>query len=362
MRVGGARGVGTIRARVLTGSRSMSTREVVGFRAAGKRASAVAVARDRRGVALMLALWVLLVLGVASLQVLGEVRARVAVASLARSRTVARYAAESGVLAAQTLLDEMIRSAEPAEQALVFEEFRRTVEAWGERPIGDGRYQVVVEDLGSRVDLNRSRVQVVQGLLRQSVSDAEAAELVRALRGWAEEDEEESPGEAGGAAGPDQDLDPSFDELDLSGRPLMHLEELLRVPGFTDSLAAAIAPYVTVWGEGRINVNTAGVRVLASVPGVGDVAAQSLVAAREQEGALASGVAVYSRLSELSGGTASSRMPDLVTVPRRVLIVSRGWEEGRPYTHEVEAVFDVIASRLVTASTVRPRFWTEQGR
>jgi type II secretory pathway component PulK len=123
-----------------------------------------------------------------------------------------------------------------------------------------------------------------------------------------------------------------------------------------------MAPYVTVRGDGRINVNTAPIPVLAAVPEIGEVAARSLVTDRDRTGALASGLAVYSRLAEISRSAVSTRMPDLVTTPRRVLVVSRGWEDGRPYTHEVQAVFDVVTSGLVTGSRVRPRFWTERGR
>jgi len=310
----------------------------------------------------MLVLWVLLVLGAASLQVLAEVRSRVDVAALARSRTVARYAAESGVTAAQTLLDEMVHAAaSPTDQARLFDEYRRTVEAWGERQIGSGRYQVAVEDLNSRVDLNQSRTLVLQGLFRQFVSDPQADALVRALRG-SEEEEEEVTRDTVDLSASDQGTAASFGGQASTARPLMHLEELTLVPGFGDSLLAAIAPYVTVQGDGRINVNTAPVPVLAAVPEIGDVAARSFVDARDRRGPLASGLAVYSQLAEISRGAVSARMPDLVTTPRRVRVVSRGWEDGLPYTHEVQAVFEVVSSGLVTGSRVRPRFWTERGR
>jgi len=305
-------------------------------------------------VALILVLWLLLVLGMASLQILAEVRSRVDGASLLRSRTVARYAAESGVEAARTLLDEMVRrAASPGEQALVFDEYQRAVAAWGEQGIGSGRYQVVVVDLNSRVDLNRSRTVVLQGLLAQFVSAPDAEALVRALRGSAEADE---------AVPSATEPDSAFAEPEAATRPLRHLEELALVPGFGDSLMAAIAPYVTVKGDGRINVNTAPLPVLAAVPEIGEVAARSLVAARDRRGPLASALAVYSALAEISRGAPSSRMPGLVTTPRRVLVVSRGWEEGQVYTHEVQAVFEVLTSSLVVGSRVRPRDWTERGR
>lgn len=312
----------------------------------------------------MLALWILLVLGATSLHVLGEVRSRMDLASLARARTVARYAAESGVVDAQALLEGIVRAAEsPGDQARVFDELRDRTQAWGQRGMGSARYQVAVEDLGARVDLNRASEPVLLGLLRQFVPEARAEELVRALRGAPGSEDEEWSGEPEtvepGNVGP---TEPARGFLMQAGRPLSRLEELSRVPGFDDSITAAIAPYVTVRGDGLINVNTASRTVLASVPAIGDRAARSLILAREGRGAFPSSVALHSELSQASAGPVDSRLPDLTTVTRRILVISRGWEEGHPSTHEIQAVFDVLASRLVTGPRVRLRLWVERER
>jgi general secretion pathway protein K len=318
---------------------------------------------DRRGAALVLALWVLLVLGVASLQVLAEARARADNAAFARSKSIARYAAESGVVAAEALLDELMRAASPEEQALVFEELSATAEAWGAVEIGLGHYQVVVEDLNSRIDLNRSRPEVLEGLLTHFVSAGTASRLARAL--WGEDLGSEDAASAEVATGADAaDGIPADEPLPglALDRPLMHLEELALVPGFSVDLVASIAPYVTVSGDGLINVNTASEVVLRAVPDIGDVRAPLLVASREQDGPLTSSVDVYSVLAE--GGTPGidPELPDLTTSARRVLVVARGWEEGQPYTHEVQAVLEVLTSSLVRGSRVRLRSWSEQGR
>lgn len=286
----------------------------------------------RGGVALMLAVWILLVLGFVSLEVLAQVRARVDSASWERSRAASRYAAESGVVAVQALLDELVRGAATDEGDLsgVYPALVEEVTAWGERPLGSARFQVAVEDLNARVDLNRSRPELVQGLLAQFTDTERARILAERLTGG------EHP-------------------------PLMHLEEFQRVPGAGDSLAAAVAPYVTVWGDGRINANTAPVEVLAAVPNVGAVAARTLAAARAG-GTLRSRVAVYSTLAEGQAGAVDSRLPDLVTEARRVLVVSRGWDSGHPYTHEVQVVLEILTSGLVTGPRVRVHQWMERGR
>ena len=302
--------------------------------------------------------WVLLVLGLASLRVLGELRPRVDVASLARSRVVSRYAAESGVIEAQWLLEQIVRaSATPEDQAHAFADFQSRIELMGPRELGSARYQVVVEDLNAKVDLNRSSELVVSGLLEQFVSRESAQALVSALATFRGA---RSRIEADGS-GPDSGIG-TLGAAAGGGRPITRLEELSRVPGFGDSLAALLAPYTTVWGDGLINVNTASLPVLAAVPEIGDAAAQFLIASRQRGRTYSSTAAVSSELTDESGGAAGSRMRDLTTTTRRVLIVSRGWEDGHPFSHEVQAVFDVITSRLVTGSRVRLRYWVERER
>jgi len=125
---------------------------------------------------------------------------------------------------------------------------------------------------------------------------------------------------------------------------------------------AELAPYVTVSGDGLIDVNAAPLEVLAAVPYVGAIGARALIAARERSGPLTSRIAVYSTITEGGGSGFDSRMPDLVTAPRRVLVVARGWEDGQPQSREVQAVFEVLASSMVVGSRLRLRAWTERVR
>ena len=99
---------------------------------------------------------------------------------------------------------------------------------------------------------------------------------------------------------------------DIAGRlrrsprrnPLRSLDDLRLVPGVSERLALAAAPYLTVDGDGRINRRTAPAPVLAAARGT------------------------------------------LVDEPSRILVVSRGWLAGHPLTHEVQAVYEVAGGRL----------------
>jgi general secretion pathway protein K len=312
---------------------------------------------ERRGVALMLVLWVVIVLSAIALGVVASSRAQTNLAGTLRSRAVARYAAESGVVAATMELTEMFRAAETDEErAQVFSRFEERLASLGERQLGSARYQVAVLDLNSRVDLNRSSEVVLLGLFEQFVGVEEAEALVNALYDWTDEDDEPLPG--GAEAREYVDAGSPFLP---TNRPLLRLDELARIEGIGDSLAAKLAPYVTVWGDGLVNVNTAPVPVLTAVPEIGAVAAEEFVTARERQGVVGSRLALYSRLSELSPDPVSAQLGDIVTMPQRILIISRGWEEGRPLTHEIQAAFDVRVSRLITGPVLRVRYWTERG-
>ncbi len=86
--------------------------------------------------------------------------------------------------------------------------------------------------------------------------------------------------------------------------PLRSLEELRDIPALDERALAAALPHLTVDGDGRVNVSTASPRVRA-----------------------------------FAGG-------QLVTMPSRLLVVSRGQAEGHALAHEVEAVFAVEGATL----------------
>jgi general secretion pathway protein K len=87
--------------------------------------------------------------------------------------------------------------------------------------------------------------------------------------------------------------------------PFSAVEELADVAGVAPVLAGLAAPLVTVDGDGTINRASAPAAVLAAARG------------------------------------------ELRDAPTRLLIVSRGWREGHPFTFEVQAVYAIEGLRLV---------------
>ncbi len=285
----------------------------------------------RRGAALIFVLGLLVVLGLLATEVGRAARLEAAIVTGLRSRTVARYAAESGVAAAATRIERLLDSARsPAERAAVFGNSEAWLRPLHDVGIGGARFGVAVVDLNGRIDLNRGDEATLRGLFEQFTSAGRADVIVSALR----------------------------------AEPLRRLGELVTLPGVDDSLALRVAPYVTLWGDGVVNVNSAPEPVLAALPGLGPSAARSIVRRRESGEVFTSSASVRppgDRAAEESddsdanlgneGGDivfASAPPPLLVsTSPGRLLIVSRGWQEGHPLTHEVQAVYAIVNARLV---------------
>jgi general secretion pathway protein K len=300
----------------------------------------------------MLVLWLIVVLAAVAAAAVSAVRRQSDVVINLRARAEARAAAESGVVVAV----EALRSAFAATRAFedLPEVFPAVLDRLGrldEQPLGDARFQVSLVDLNSRIDLNHADAATLATFLGSFVEEDHARALADALIDWRDPDgvptARGAEAEAYLAAGASF-LPPN--------RPLRRIEELLRVRGFTDSVADAIAPYVTVWGDGRLNVNTASERVLAAFPGIGASAASSLMDRRGERG-IGSITALRDELSQ--GGGA---VPPLVGVPQRLLIVSRGWVEGHPLTHETQVVLQLQGIAPGRAPDLFVMAWEERSR
>jgi type II secretory pathway component PulK len=270
--------------------------------------------RARRGVALIVVLCLLIVLGALATDVVRATRLEAGIVENIRSRTVARYAAESGVVAAVARIDALLASLRsPADRALAFRDLDTRLASLQDAPLGGARFGVAVSDLNARIDLNQSDTETVRALFRQFTSDQEARVIVASLK----------------------------------ARPVERIGELGALPGMTDAVALAVAPYVTVWSDGDVNINSAPEPVLAALPGLGDAAARDIVARRAAGEVFTS--AAPQQQSQGARITFALTPPEVlvVTEPTRLLIIARGWRDGSPLTHEIQAVYAVVGAHLV---------------
>ena len=214
-------------------------------------AEQTSVPRKQRGIALVMVLWVLILLGLVAASFLRETRLSTGIARNASENAKAEALAEAGVYRAMLGLAD------------------GDVTAWRvdgtpyRFALGDGTVVVRVQDEGGKVDLNRAPPPLLQGLLQAAGVEANAARtLLDAIVDFRDPDRDRLPGGA---------EDPEYAAAGRDGgakdAPFDAKEELLQVLGIDSVLYAAIAPYVTVHSQrGRIDLMTAPLLLLQTVP------------------------------------------------------------------------------------------------
>ena len=122
------------------------------------------------------------------------------------------------------------------------------------------RYGVTDED--RRLSLNAAPAEVLARLfeLVGEMREPEAVELADAIQDWRDTDDHQSPHGAEGFYY--RSLGAGYDCKD---GPFENMEELLLVRGITPALFHRLAPYLTVYGSGPLNLNTAGETVLQAL-------------------------------------------------------------------------------------------------
>ena len=280
---------------------------------------------DHRGVALMLVLWLLVVLGVIATAIVGATHADATLTRNLRARTTARYAAESGILVATIRLKRAL-----ADAALHNPD--RHFTALRDVQLGDGRFGIAIVDLNARLDLNRSDEEMLRAFFAQFTTESRAARIAAGIADW--KDADDTPRPDGAELG---DYAAAGSPYVPRNAPLDRLDDLAHVLGVGDSLVRLVAPFVTVESDGLINIHSAPEPVIAALPGMGRARARDVVARR------GSGDEPLSPESLRDLGAA---FPRVTTTPSRLLIVSRGWQDGHALTHEIQAVYGIAGREL----------------
>ncbi len=250
---------------------------------------------NRRGVALVLVLWIVVILGALGTRVVGASRATTGVAANRRAAVVARYAAESGVAATvaevEAALGTLTDSTGRADwlNALVTNP-RDSVQ------LGDARFAVTLVDPSARLDVNAAPVDRLASLLANFTDIGRATETASRIR----EAIERAPGDPG-----DGRMVAPTGEATRFVTPLRSLDGVRNLPGVDRNALAAAAPYLTIDGDGTVNRRTASDTVLRAAFG------------------------------------------EIRDEPSRLLVVSRGWDRGSPLSHEVQAVYAISGTTLV---------------
>lgn len=289
--------------------------------------------RDRRGFALMAALWLVVLVGVTGYELSVRSRSRRLAVANSLERTQAEAAADGAL---ETVRGELaMRLSRPLTARA---NGGPALDPWSDLTLlnadtihlGDALALPRVYDAGSRIQVNR----VAEGDLRRFLAaipvDAGLADrLAQRIMDWRDADDFRR------ARGAERD-----DYLRAGARRLPtnadfgRIDELRDVDGMSPELFARLAPHLTVLGTGQVNVNAAPREVLLSLPGLGDEAIAAIVQAQRARRPIRS---MEELTAQLSSGARSSLVEVMAELQQRVAFESRevvveadGWLDGSP--------------------------------
>lgn len=250
---------------------------------------------NRRGVALVLVLWVLVILSSIGLQMRLLSRADTGSARYLKENVQTYYLARGGLERGVGLLAEYYsrypsnplmaktigrdpRAASGARPQLLTYLADRTRDAV---PLGEGSYRLRFEDLSGRVNVNRADPQLLANLVQLSgVDRSRAEEVTDGILDWIDADDLHRP------RGAEREW---YGQRGLpvpKNAPVTQLDELLLVKGITREVLygggryQGLAAFLTTEGAGKINVNTAPAEILLAIPGMDQGTVTRILATR----------------------------------------------------------------------------------
>lgn len=231
------------------------------------------IARERNGFALIAVLWVVAVIGVLFVELQLAARFTRTAAANERSAVRTRWAARAGLARELEVIDRRIaRNLAGTSLAVAGDSVLAPIEF----EIDGTNVRVLAHDSRARVNLNRAGHLELQRLFDGAgLTTAEADSLADAILDWRDADDLRRPR---GAETPEyRSLRPPSPPKNA---PFDAVEEVAGVWGMSAERFRRMAPYLTVSGDGRVNVNTAPGPVLLTIPTIDEGAAQALIRRR----------------------------------------------------------------------------------
>ena len=306
----------------------------------------------RRGFALIAALALLVLISIVALGLSTTARPRRLAVAASAERTAATAAATAGIEHARALLMRL----EPVSPGRSTRGPSLVRDPWGPanglvigpRSAGAYVYRVELHDAFARLNLNGASEDQLRRLMLGLRIDARRADrIAQAIADWRDHDQLRR---VNGAEG---------DEYLRAGAPMLpgnaifdEVGTLRFVQGMTEALYDSIAPYLTVMGNGGINLNAAPRPVLLALPGMSEASVTALLRAREARrppadlnelvGLLPSGASQQLR-------AAIPVLRNIVTFEtREVLVTSVASQPGATTRVQVDAIISRNAEGHVT--------------
>ena len=256
--------------------------------------------RNQKGSALIVALWALIILGLLISAFAFDMHVEAGVTSFYRKRLKAQYLARAGVEYAKLMLHKSFKVKEEIgaedEDPDVYIQALSLQKGMGvtslTRELGDGKFLVDILPEQGRRNVNTLSDEDWEEMLDQAnVPQEEWADLIDCFQDFTDEGDEHQ------LNGAESD-DPFYEErgYECKNAPLDTVDELLLIKGFTKELVyggpsevegdepyIGIAQWLTTWGDGKVNINTASKEVLLTIPGLEEYDVEDIINGRAGE-------------------------------------------------------------------------------
>jgi len=241
---------------------------------------------------LVLALWALTLLAVFALSISVQARQKLNLLSRIESRSELPFTAESGINIAVALIKKHLAKQNYEYNAEEKRFFHNNPVDFGEAEIGLGIFEVSyyaldsgkdgntkrfgVIDEQSKININKSDKAVLQTLIKNVLEygDEEALELAEAIVDWREEGESDP-----GGFYSDSYYSALRYPYETKDSEFEHINEFLVLRAVTSDIFERLLPHITIYGDGRVNVNTASKQALRAI-GFSNALTEAILEAR----------------------------------------------------------------------------------
>jgi type II secretory pathway component PulK len=205
--------------------------------------------------------------------------------------------------------------------------------------LGEAEFVLDVHDTGIALNIALASEEMLRNFLAQGlrIDYAWADRVTQAILDW--RDEDDLPRVNG--AERDEYIDAGAAVLPPN-RTFLNVDELRHVMGVTPELFAAVRPYVTTVGSGRININAAPEPVLLAVPGFTPAVVADLQRRRDGGQLPRSTLELRALLGSLYRPPTGAELTDfnrrVTYATNEIEIVSEGRVTGGPVTTTVRSV------------------------
>ncbi|NQT89793.1 MAG: general secretion pathway protein GspK [Candidatus Omnitrophica bacterium] len=240
-----------------------------------------------KGIILITALWIIAILTVFAVSIGRRCAISLKLTSYSVDRQKAFFIARAGILRALAEKSLEYKRGRTTPINALSQRWANSKELFDGHRFGDGTYTLAYEypewnvarqknptlyglmDEQSRININFAPKETLANLIESfDVDTDEAQEMAAAIVDWRDPDGDISVAEYGSYNGAEDlyymDLVPSYHCKNL---PLDITYELILIKGVTPDIFHKLKDHITVYGNGRVNINTAGERVLNALFG-----------------------------------------------------------------------------------------------